>query len=206
MNNDIAVENSKIFQANNVCVINIMGSPGAGKTSLLIHTGINLKDELNIGVIEGDIVTTYDAELIQDTIGVDVVQINTDGACHLDANMIKNAIKYFDLSKLNLIFIENVGNLVCPANFRLGEQWNVAVLSVPEGDDKPRKYPSMFRVVDCVILNKIDLLDSCRFDIVRFKDDILNISSKITILEVSCKTNQGLNMWFDWLRDKIKSK
>ncbi|MBI4778250.1 hydrogenase nickel incorporation protein HypB, partial [Candidatus Desantisbacteria bacterium] len=198
-NEQIADENRCVFSDNHVFVVNVMGSPGAGKTTLLLKTIEALGQELNIGVIEGDIATTHDAELIHAT-GVPVVQINTQGACHLDAQMIKMALTHLDLTKIDLLFIENVGNLVCPAGFRLGESARVVVSSVPEGDDKPKKYPGMFRVVDAVLLNKIDLLEVFGFNVNTFKEDVLQtgFSSK-QIFEVSCKTKEGLLGWIDWL-------
>lgn len=200
-NEAIAQENHFLFEKNGVLVINIMGSPGAGKTSLLIQTIDALKQDFGIGVIEGDIATTHDAELIKET-GVPVVQVNTDGACHLDANMIKRTLGDFDLERLDMLFIENVGNLVCPARFYLGEELKVAVLSVPEGDDKPKKYPVMFGVADVVLLNKIDLLDAFEFNISSFREDVLRIKGEINIFEVSCKTGEGLPSWLDWLKER----
>ncbi|MDI6782022.1 MAG: hydrogenase nickel incorporation protein HypB [bacterium] len=203
-NDRIADENRIVFRDNHVFVVNVMGSPGAGKTSLLLKTIEALGQGFNIGVIEGDIATSHDAELIQ-AAGVPVVQINTQGACHLDAMMIKTALTHFDLAKIDLLFIENVGNLVCPAGFRLGESARIVVSSVPEGDDKPKKYPGMFRVVDAVLLNKIDLLDVFGFNTNTFKEDVLpagfsSFSSKPEIFEVSCKTEKGLSVWLDWLK------
>ncbi len=200
-NDRIADENRIVFSDNHVFVVNIMGSPGAGKTSLLLKTIEALRQEVRIGVIEGDIATSHDAELIHAT-GVPVVQINTQGACHLDAMMIKTALTHFDLAEIDLLFIENVGNLVCPAGFRLGESARVVVSSVPEGDDKPKKYPGMFRVADVVLLNKIDLLDVFGFNISIFKGDMLqtNHSAMIEIFEVSCRTGEGLSGWVDWLK------
>ncbi|MFH1860408.1 MAG: hydrogenase nickel incorporation protein HypB [bacterium] len=195
-NENIALENQIVFKADNVFVVNIMGSPGAGKTTLLLRTIEALREDVRIGVIEGDIATSHDAELIHAT-GVPVVQINTEGACHLDARMIKMALIHLDLAEIDLLFIENVGNLVCPAGFRLGESARVVVSSVPEGDDKPKKYPGMFRVVDAVLLNKIDLLEVFGFNINIFKEGVGRTGLKI--FEVSCKTKEGLPGWIDWL-------
>lgn len=197
-NEGIALENQTVFRDNNVFVINVMGSPGAGKTSLLLKTIEALREEFRIGVIEGDIATSHDAELIHAT-GVPVVQINTEGACHLDANMIKQALSGFELKEIGLLFIENVGNLVCPAGFKLGENARVVVSSVPEGDDKPKKYPGMFRVVDAVLLNKIDLLEIFEFNTNTFKEGV-GLGKGLEIFEVSCKTKDGLSGWLDWLR------
>ncbi|OIP38055.1 hydrogenase accessory protein HypB [Candidatus Desantisbacteria bacterium CG2_30_40_21] len=202
VNDTIALENQAAFRDNNVFVVNVMGSPGAGKTSLLLRTIEALKDNIRIGVIEGDIATSHDAELIQAT-GVPVVQINTEGACHLDAMMIKMALTHFNLAEIDLLFIENVGNLVCPAGFRLGENARVVVSSVPEGDDKPKKYPGMFRIADGVVLNKIDLLHAFEFNINTFKEDVRR-AGELPIFEVSCKTKDGLSVWLDWLGVKKK--
>lgn len=198
-NDLLAEENSALFEKEGILAINVMGSPGAGKTSLLLCTIEALKNNLRIGVIEGDIATTYDAELIRET-GVEVVQINTDGACHLDAHMIKRALVYFNLSALDLLLIENVGNLVCPASFGLGEAIKVVVSSVPEGDDKPKKYPAIFKAADCVLLNKIDLLEAFEFNPARFREDLLKIKEGLEIFELSCRSNEGLSFWIDWLK------
>lgn len=204
-NDTIAEENQAIFQRNNILVVNIMGSPGAGKTSLLIRTIEALNGELEIGVIEGDIATSLDAELIKET-GVPVVQINTDGACHLDANMIRRALGELDLQTLDLLFIENVGNLVCPAGFRLGEELKIVILSVPEGDDKPKKYPMIFKVADCVLINKIDIIDAFEFNMKGMREDLLSIKEGIRIFEISCKEGTGLSSWFNYLLEKVKYK
>ncbi|MBU0701940.1 hydrogenase nickel incorporation protein HypB [bacterium] len=199
-NEKIALENQAVFRNNNVFVVNIMGSPGAGKTTLLLKTIEALKDNVRIGVIEGDIATSHDAELIH-AAGVPVVQINTEGACHLDARMIQLALTHFNLAEIDLLFIENVGNLVCPAGFNLGESARVVVSSVPEGDDKPKKYPGMFRVVDAVLLNKIDLSGVFGFNINTFREDVRQ-TRELEIFEVSCKTMDGLSGWIDWLMGK----
>lgn len=205
VNDTIAKENSSYFEENKIFTINIMGSPGAGKTSILLKTILALKGEFRIGVIEGDIATTHDAELIKKT-GVEVVQINTDGACHLDANMVKMALKNLNPKGMDLLFIENVGNLVCPASFCLGENLKIAILSVPEGDDKPSKYPVIFRVVDGVVLNKMDLFDPNEFNITSFYKDLLEINKRIRIFKTSCKTGDGLISLIDWVRDKVERK
>ena len=202
VNDAIARGNQSLFKEEGVFTVNIMGSPGAGKTSLLLRTIEGLGNDLKIGVIEGDIATTHDAELIQQT-GVPVVQINTDGACHLDAKMIKEALSHLDLSKIDLLFIENVGNLVCPAGFKLGESAKVAVLSVPEGDDKPKKYPAIFGIADAVILNKIDTLSVFDFDVASFREDVLSIKEKTEIFKVSCKSREGLSSWINWLKKVV---
>ncbi|MEN2985539.1 MAG: hydrogenase nickel incorporation protein HypB [Thermodesulfovibrionaceae bacterium] len=186
-NDRIAEENKKIFKNAGIFVINLMSSPGAGKTSLLERTIQTIKDKVKVGVIEGDITGTTDAERIE-RLGVPVVQINTEGACHLDANMIAEAAKDLPLNDLDILFIENVGNLVCPAEFKVGEDLKVMILSLTEGDDKPMKYPLMFQESSVLILNKIDLKDYLDVDIEKIKKDSLNLNPKLKIFEVSCKT------------------
>lgn len=202
-NERIAQQNSELFKKNNMFVINLMSSPGAGKTSLLEKSIDALKDEMNIGVIEGDVQSTEDAERI-DAKGVPVVQINTGGACHLDGNMIRDTFKEFDFNALDLLVVENVGNLVCPAEFRVGEDYKVMLLSVTEGDDKPKKYPLMFHESKVLLINKIDLLPyvDCRID--KIKQDSLDINPDMTIFTISCKTGEGLEEWYDWLRGEVK--
>ncbi len=197
-NERIAEENKKMFKEAGVYVINLMSSPGAGKTSLLEKTIAAIKDKLRVGVIEGDITGTNDAERI-DRLGVPVVQINTEGACHLDANMIADAAKELPLKDLDVLFIENVGNLVCPAEFKVGEDVKVMILSLTEGDDKPLKYPLMFQESSVLIINKIDLKDLLDVSIDKIKKDAQLLNPKIKIFEVSCKTGQGIDEWTNWL-------
>lgn len=197
-NERIAEENKKMFKDSGVYVINLMSSPGAGKTSLLEKTIIALKDKIKVGVIEGDITGTNDAERI-DRLGVPVVQINTEGACHLDANMIADAAKDLPLKEIDLLFIENVGNLVCPAEFKVGEDIKVMILSLTEGDDKPLKYPLMFQESSVLIINKVDLKDLLDVSIDKIKKDAQFLNPKIKIFEVSCKTGQGIEEWTNWL-------
>lgn len=197
-NERIAEENKKMFKEAGVFVINLMSSPGAGKTTLLEKTIEAIKDKVKVGVIEGDITGTNDAERI-DKLGVPVVQINTEGACHLDANMIAEAAKELPLNDIDLLFIENVGNLVCPAEFKVGEDMKVMILSLTEGDDKPLKYPLMFQESSVLIINKIDLKDLLDVSIDKIKKDAQFLNPKIKIFEVSCKTGQGINEWANWL-------
>lgn len=199
VNEITAARNAKVFQENNVFVINLMSSPGSGKTSLLEKTIQSLKDELKIGVIEGDVYTDRDAQRIK-KYGIPVVQINTHGSCHLDARMIKEVMPSFNLAALDLLIIENVGNLVCPAEFKLGEKVRVAVLSVPEGDDKPVKYPVLFRESGVALINKIDLLEYFDFNLQRVKEEIKDINPEIEIMELSCKTMSGFPSWLNWVR------
>lgn len=202
-NERIADENRKIFKEAKVFVINIMSAPGAGKTSLIERTIKDLKSKIKIGVIEGDIAGSDDARRI-DSLGIPVVQINTGGGCHLDANMINVVMKDLPLKKLDLLIIENVGNLVCPAEFVLGEDIKVMLLSIAEGDDKPLKYPLMFQESSALILNKIDLLPYTNADLGKIKKDSLSLNPKLKIFEVSCKTGEGINKWTEWIKSKVK--
>lgn len=201
-NDRIAEQNKKMFKDAGVYVINFMSSPGAGKTSLLERTIQAIKDKVRVGVIEGDITGTKDAERIE-SLEVPVVQINTEGACHLDANMIAEAAKELPLQDLDLLFIENVGNLVCPAEFKVGEDMKVMILSITEGDDKPLKYPLMFQESSVLIINKIDLKDFVDVSIDKIKKDTQFLNPKIKIFELSCKTGQGIDEWTNWLLTSI---
>lgn len=205
LNDKTALENSKIFEVQKVFVINIMGSPGAGKTTLLEKTIDILNRSIKLGVIEGDIYTSKDAERIEKH-GVAVKQINTGGACHLDAKMVSRVLGEFDLKDLNLLIIENVGNLVCPVEFNLGEDMKIAVLSITEGDDKPMKYPLLFRESKAVVVNKVDLAGFTDIDMEALRRDILKINPEIKMFEVSARTGQGINEWTDWLVEKVKEK
>jgi hydrogenase nickel incorporation protein HypB len=198
-NDRIAEENKKRFQEAGVYVVNLMGAPGAGKTTLLERTIKELKPHIKIGVIEGDIVGSDDAERIG-ALDVPVVQINTGGACHLDANMISEVLGDLPLDDLDMLIIENVGNLVCPAEFRVGEDIKMMVLSVAEGHDKPLKYPLMFRESSALVLNKIDLLPYMNTDMNKVRSDSLALNPKLNIFEVSCATGQGIAAWASWLR------
>lgn len=197
-NDRIAEENRKAFRDAGVFVANLMGAPGAGKTTLLERTIRELKLKLRIGVIEGDIVGSDDAERIS-ALGVPVVQINTGGACHLDANMISEVLRELPLRELDLLIIENVGNLVCPAEFNVGEDVKMMVLSVAEGHDKPLKYPLMFRESSALVLNKMDLLPYMNTDIRKVRNDSLALNPNLQIFEVSCTTGTGIGPWGTWL-------
>jgi len=197
-NDRIADENRKRFQEAGVYVVNLMGAPGAGKTTLLERTIQALKPHCKIGVIEGDIVGSDDAERIG-ALDVPVVQINTGGACHLDANMISEVLSEFPLKELDLLIIENVGNLVCPAEFKVGEDIKMMVLSVAEGHDKPLKYPLMFRESSALVLNKIDLLPYMNTDMNKVRNDSLALNPQLKIFEVSCTTGAGIEAWAQWL-------
>jgi len=204
-NDELTAINRERLNEKNIYVINLMSSPGSGKTSILEKMITQLSFELKIAVIEGDLYTTMDAQRIASK-GVPVVQINTGGACHLDAYMIRDAISGLGLDKLDLLVVENVGNLVCPAEFEIGEDIKITVLSTPEGNDKPLKYPLAFEKSKAVILNKIDLLPYTNFDKQQFYDDVRSINDSITIFETSCTKDQGLNKLFDWIRNKVKEK
>lgn len=204
-NDQIAAEVNAYLSQKGIFVFNLLGSPGSGKTSLLERTIESLKSELRMAVIEGDLFTSKDAERI-DRHGIPVVQINTGGGCHLDANMVKNVLGRLDLDNLDLIIIENVGNLVCPAEFNIGEDVKVTVLSITEGEDKPLKYPLMFKEASVAILNKIDLLPYTSFNMEAAVEDITSINPQITLIQASCRTNEGLEPWFDWLRLRVRAK
>ena len=204
-NDDITAKNRKLLDEKGIYVINLMSSPGSGKTSLLERIIAKLKNDINIAVIEGDIYTTKDAERIEAQ-GVPVIQINTGGACHLDAEMIKGALNALTLDKLDLLVIENVGNLVCPAEFEIGEDIKIAVLSTTEGNDKPLKYPLMFEKSGVVILNKIDLIDYTDFDKEEFYRDIKSLNAKADTFETSCVKDQGIDEICSWLMSNIKNK
>jgi hydrogenase nickel incorporation protein HypB len=204
-NQRIAEENRERFSESRVLVINLMSSPGAGKTSLLEHTIQALQGDFRVGVIEGDIQSTYDAERIGRT-GVPVVQINTGGACHLDSNMIQEALRDLDIKTLDLLFIENVGNLVCPAGFNLGEDFKAMILSVAEGDDKPLKYPTMFQESSVLLINKIDLLPFCDCNLSLIEERALQINPRLAMFRVSCRTGEGLDRWVDWMRQQIRQR
>ena len=201
-NDKIAAENHALLSSKGVTAINVMSSPGAGKTTLIAETIRSLKQDLNIAVIEGDIQSTYDAEQISAT-GAPVVQINTGGACHLDAGMINEALGQFDLDAVDLLIIENVGNLVCPAEFNLGEDYKVMLLSVTEGDDKPVKYPMMFHESSALLINKIDLLPYIDCSVEKIRTEALKIKPDLGIFEVSAKTRKGLDDWYRWLKNMV---
>jgi hydrogenase nickel incorporation protein HypB len=202
-NDRIAAENRKLFKESGVYVINLMSAPGAGKTSLIEKTILELSGKSKIGVIEGDIVGSDDARRIAN-LHIPVVQINTGGACHLDANMISEVLGDLPLNNLDLLIIENVGNLVCPAEFKVGENIKVMLLSIAEGDDKPLKYPLMFQESSALILNKMDLLPYTNASIEKIRKNSLSLNPKLKIFEVSCRTGEGIGKWVKWLQSLIK--
>jgi len=195
----------KDLAAKKVFMLNLMASPGAGKTSLIIQTIRHIKDQLRIAVIEGDIESTVDSEKIQAE-GTPAVQIRTGGACHLDAPMITTALNSLDLEACDLVFIENIGNLICPAEFDTGADLRVMILSVPEGDDKILKYPLMFSVCDVLLINKADYLDGSDFDLHLLRRRANELNPKMRIFEISCKTGSGVIEWCDWLTLRVNAK
>lgn len=201
-NTKIANENKTLFRSHGLLVINLMSSPGAGKTTLLEELGNHVRGRFRIGVIEGDIQTALDAERVA-AAGLTAVQIETDGACHLDANMIQNALSSLDLGALDLLVVENVGNLVCPAEFNVGEDIKVMMLSVTEGEDKPLKYPLMFKESQLLLVSKVDLLPHLRCDIGKIREAALSVNPELRIIEISAYTGQGLDEWYDWLSEEM---
>jgi hydrogenase nickel incorporation protein HypB len=195
----LAAELKDRFAAAGVFVANLMSSPGSGKTSLLEATARRLSGEFRMAVIEGDLATDRDARRIQ-AAGIPARQINTGGGCHLSAQQILDALDAFDLAALDILFIENVGNLVCPAEFDLGERRRVVLASTPEGDDKPAKYPVAFNKADCIVLNKVDMAEAAGFSREVFLGFVRGVNPEAPVLELSCRTGQGLEAWFDWLR------
>lgn len=197
-NEAIATEIRHILSARQLRLLNIMSSPGAGKTTLLERTIERLRGSLKLGVIEGDIETSADAERIEAT-GAATVQINTRGVCHLEAHMIRDALEELDLTLPDLLVIENIGNLVCPAAWNLGEDLRVVVMSTTEGDDKPAKYPQIFAVAHVLILNKLDLLPYVGYDLEKVKQQVFAINPRLRLFEMSCQTGEGLDPWCAWL-------
>ena len=197
-NDRIAAVNRQVFDRSNNLVLNLMGSPGAGKTILLEKTAEALKGKLRLGVIVGDIETARDKERLE-KYDLPVVQLNTGSACHLDANMIASALPHVDLTNIDVLVIENVGNLVCPAEFKVGEDFKIMILSVTEGDEKPLKYPLMFRESSLLLINKIDLLRYTSFNLEEAKANARKVNPDIEILDISCITGEGISEWTAWL-------
>jgi hydrogenase nickel incorporation protein HypB len=207
-NESIAAQNQRLLDRHNVFAINIMSSPGAGKTSLILQTLAKLKNKLRTAVIEGDVASTLDAEKVKNE-AVAVVQITTrymSENCTLIANMISPALKSLPLEDIDLLLIENVGNLICPSEFVLGEHKRVVISSLPEGDDKPIKYPMIFADADAVVINKIDFLPYVDFDIPGFRKALVNLNPKLEVFEVSCKSGAGIDAWCSWLLHEIDAK
>jgi len=203
-NDALAAEVRQRLAESGVFAINIMASPGGGKTSLIMRTVDALKDELRLAAIDGDVVPV-DVDRIAAR-GIQVELINTGGNCHLDANQMMSALPRFDLTSIDLLIVENVGNLICPASFDLGVDANVVIASIPEGDDKPYKYPAMFKGADVLVLNKIDYLDVQDFDVDYFRQGVEVLNNNLTFLPLSCRTGEGFEPWLDWLRECVSSK
>jgi len=200
--NEIAAsENRELFKKHKVLAINLLSSPGSGKTALLVNTCSVLKEKINVSVTVGDLQTEADALRIARA-GVPVVQINTGTACHLDAHMVQQSLKSLPLAQTDILFIENVGNLVCPATFDVGEHLKVVLLSVAEGEEKPLKYPPIFQHADCVCINKTDLLPHVDFNLSQCRDNLQRICPQAPVFEFSCKTGDGLSTWYNWLLNK----
>ncbi|MEE8471183.1 MAG: hydrogenase nickel incorporation protein HypB [Dehalococcoidia bacterium] len=204
-NDRIAAANREIFDRSKNLVVNLMSSPGAGKTTLLEKTAEALGGKVRLGIITGDIETSRDAERME-KFGIPVVQLTTRTACHLDANMVASAFTHLDLSRIDILLIENVGNLVCPAEFKVGEDCKVMILSVTEGDEKPLKYPLMFRESSLLIINKVDLQPYTNFNIEEAKRNARRINPDLEILELSCTTGQGIEGWLSWLTERRQRK
>jgi hydrogenase nickel incorporation protein HypB len=197
-NDQIALENRRLLDAAGVLAVNVMASPGAGKTSLILRSIEALQGRLRVGVIEGDVAGQVDADKVAET-GTPVVQINTGGGCHLDAPQVQKALEQLPLEETDLLLIENVGNLICPTGFALGEHLNVMIAHVPEGHDKPIKYPGMFTMVDALVLNKVDLMPYLDFDPEAFREAFRALNGSAPLFEVSCTTREGLGAWIEWL-------
>jgi hydrogenase nickel incorporation protein HypB len=198
-NERIAAQNQLSLDDAAVLAVNLMASPGAGKTSLIERTLDELRHELSIAVIDGDIATNIDADRAA-AAGAQAVQINTGGECHLDAVMLQQALEQLELGSINLLIVENVGNLICPANFQLGTHLNILIASTPEGDDKPYKYPGMYRGVDALVINKVDLLPYIDFDMRYFQRGVEALNPGLITFPLSCKTGEGVDGWLEWLR------
>jgi len=201
-NQKIAFKNRSQFDEGGVFAINLMASPGAGKTSLITETIKGMSGEYRIAYIDGDIATSIDADKVA-KLKVPAVQINTGGQCHLDAMMIQKALPQLELGETDLLIVENVGNLVCPTSFHLGIHRNVLIASIPEGDDKPYKYPGMYQGVDVIVLNKMDVLDSFDFRMDYFRQGVEILNPGLSFFPLSCKTGEGVREWNDWLRTEI---
>jgi hydrogenase nickel incorporation protein HypB len=204
-NDEVARQNRELFDDNGIFVLNMVSSPGAGKTSILERTLEEIREKLRIAVIEGDVQTDLDARRVA-KYNVPVVQIVTRGSCHLEANLVQEALGSLKMDNIDLLIIENVGNLVCPSNYDLGEAMKVVVASTTEGDDKPLKYPAMFRNASVLIINKIDLLPYLPCDLATLKDNAMKINPSLKVFEISCTTKQGITSWCEWLLENARQK
>lgn len=203
-NDRLADANRALFAEHHVFVVDLLASPGSGKTSTILATIEALRDEFNIAVIEGDIASNVDAAKISAQ-GIPAVQINTGGACHLESDMVRRAVDVLDLESLDLIIVENVGNLICPTDFDLGEGSKVMILSVPEGDDKPLKYPGVFQAAEAIVLNKVDTLGVFDFDVDAFSDAVRQLNPEAPIFPIAATKGDGVDAWADWLRARIRA-
>jgi hydrogenase nickel incorporation protein HypB len=197
-NDLVARKNREMLDAHGVLGVNVMASPGAGKTSLILRTAAGLAGRLRVGVVEGDVAGRVDADKVA-AAGMPVVQINTGGGCHLDAPQVQGALERLPLDEIDLLFIENVGNLICPTGFDLGEHLKIMIAHVPEGDDKPIKYPGMFTAVDALVLNKVDLAPYVEFDEVAFRTAFRALNAGAPLFPLSCRTGEGIEAWVEWL-------
>jgi len=204
-NDRLAMDNRETLDRAGVFSINLMASPGAGKTSLIERTLAALVDRFNIAVIDGDVATSIDADRAA-AAGATAVQINTGGQCHLDATQLRSALAQLDLDPIDLLVVENVGNLICPAGFKIGMHKSVLIASVPEGDDKPYKYPGMYRGVDALVINKTDLLPYVEFDMDYFRRGVELLNENLVTFPVSCKTGEGMDAWIEWLTSHVAEK
>lgn len=203
-NDRLAEQNRARLDAARLFSVNLMASPGAGKTSLIEQTLPRLKDQLRIAVIDGDIATSIDADRASAAGALASIQVNTGGECHLDAVMLHGALEQLDLIQYNLLIVENVGNLVCPAEFRLGTHKSILIASIPEGDDKPYKYPGMYRGVDALVINKIDLLPYVPFRMDYFQRGVEALNPGVRTFPLSCRTGEGMDTWINWLLENVK--
>lgn len=204
-NEDVSSEVKTLLEEKKVCLVNVMGSPGAGKTSLITSVIHRLREQFRIGVIEGDIAGQIDADKI-DSMGIPVVQLQTDGACHIEAMSIQKMLPMFDLDALDVLFVENIGNLVCPAEFNIGEDFRVAILSIPEGDDKVEKYPLMFATADALVMNKYDMKPYFEFDDRRVENNTVDLNANARVFRVSSRTGDGMDDFIQWLSERISQK
>ncbi|MCD6426315.1 MAG: hydrogenase nickel incorporation protein HypB [Anaerolineales bacterium] len=204
-NDQLAAENKQQLNQADLFSLNIMASPGAGKTSIIEKSLELLKSDYKIAAIDGDVATSIDANRAAEA-GATAVQINTGGQCHTDAHMLRNALMELDLDKFDLLLVENVGNLICPASFKLGTDKNVLIASIPEGDDKPYKYPAMYQDVDALIINKIDLLPYVKFDMEYFQKGVQMLNPDLITFPVSCTTGKGIEAWVNWVSEHVKDK
>jgi len=204
-NEDVSNAVKATLSEKKVCLVNVMGSPGAGKTSLITSIINNLRNDFRIGVIEGDVAGQIDADTI-DKMGIPVVQLQTDGACHIEAMSIEHMLPMFNLDEIDVLFVENIGNLVCPAEFNIGEDFRVAILSVPEGDDKVEKYPLMFATTDALVMNKYDMKQYFEFDDARVERNTTDLNPRAQVFRVSTRTNEGIEEFMGWLSEKIRNK